>query len=86
MSDESPRILRNRCRCTRCGDVIESQHRHDFQRCKCGTIFADGGTTYVRRGYSLESDIEDLTEYAETGERIGLTGNGQAALDGSERE
>jgi tRNA(Ile2) C34 agmatinyltransferase TiaS len=42
--------MRNRCFCPRCGDIIESRHRHDFVRCKCGAIFTDGGNDYVRRG------------------------------------
>ena len=40
----------NRCKCKLCGDVIQSRHRHDFVRCKCGEIFTDGGEDYVRRG------------------------------------
>lgn len=41
---------RNRARCTRCGDTIESVHRHDFRACKCGAIFVDGGRDYHRSG------------------------------------
>ena len=40
----------NRCKCRLCGTVIESKHRHDFVRCKCGEIFTDGGDDYIRRG------------------------------------
>jgi len=54
--------LRNRCQCNQCKDIIESKHRHDFVRCKCGAIFTDGGTDYVRRGYTNKSDIIDLSE------------------------
>ena len=56
-------ILRNRCQCKFCNDVIESKHRHDFVQCKCGRIFTDGGTDYIRRGAIYFSDIIDLTEY-----------------------
>jgi hypothetical protein len=31
-----------------CGDVLESKHRHDFVRCKCGKSFLDGGDDYFR--------------------------------------
>src|SRR5262245_30845145 len=30
------KITRNAAECLECGDVIESRHRHDFVRCKCG--------------------------------------------------
>ena len=57
-----PRIKRNRARCRRCGDVIESTHVHDFVRCKCHAIFVDGGLEYVRRG-SVGDALEDLAEF-----------------------
>ena len=37
-------------KCLRCGDVIQSKHRHDFVSCKCGGIFVDGGSDYLRMG------------------------------------
>ena len=43
-------IVRNAARCRRCETVIESRHRHDFVWCKCGAIFVDGGTDYLRAG------------------------------------
>jgi hypothetical protein len=43
-------ILRNAAECRRCGDVIESKHRHDFVRCSCGGISVDGGRAYLKRG------------------------------------
>lgn len=43
-------IKRNRARCRKCKDVIESLHRHHFVICKCGEIFVDGGKEYLRRG------------------------------------
>lgn len=58
------KILRNICKCAKCGDVIESKHRHDFVWCKCKTIFTDGGTNYVRRGFkNSPDDIINLTIY-----------------------
>lgn len=61
-----PRITRSRARCTHCGDVIESKHRHDFVGCSCGAIFLDGGRDYVRCGYRAEGDIELMTETEES--------------------
>jgi len=42
-------IIRNSIRCRRCGDEIESRHRHDFKWCSCGSVAVDGGTAYLRR-------------------------------------
>ena len=36
--------------CNKCHSVIESKSVHDFQRCKCGAIFIDGGEEYTRYG------------------------------------
>ena len=55
-------ILRNAARCRKCGDVIESKYRHDFQACKCGAIFVDGGHVYLRGGYKDAQDFEDLSK------------------------
>lgn len=38
-------------RCRKYGDIIESKHRHDFQTCKCMSIFIDGGKEYSRIGF-----------------------------------
>lgn len=43
-------MLRNIAKCKKCGDIIESKHRHDFVQCSCGAIFVDGGNDYIRRG------------------------------------
>ena len=50
MDDMLYRVVKNRCQCRQCEDIIESRHRHDFVSCKCGAIFTDGGTAYIRRG------------------------------------
>ena len=53
--------MRNRARCKKCNDVIESKYRHDFIWCKCKAIFLDGGNDYFRAGGDLES-IERLDD------------------------
>lgn len=55
------KIIVNRIRCKKCGDVIESTYRHDFKGCSCKSVFVDGGTTYLRRGGNRE-DWEELSE------------------------
>jgi len=52
----------------KCFDIIESHHRHDFVRCKCGNIFLEGGQDYVLYGGATitqhdKHDINLLTEY-----------------------
>jgi hypothetical protein len=55
------KIIRNMCKCRKCDDVIESTYRHDYVSCKCGAIFTDGGTSYIRRGAVDLNDIIDLS-------------------------
>lgn len=55
-------IIHNRAKCRKCGDVIESMHRHDFKSCVCGAIFVDGGKAYIRRGGEPEN-IEAMDEF-----------------------
>lgn len=49
-------------KCLKCNDIIESQYRHDFVRCSCGTCFIDGGKDYSRYGYEKQEDIELIYE------------------------
>ncbi len=42
-------ILRNSIRCTACDTEVISEHRHDFQGCRCGAVAVDGGKTWLRR-------------------------------------
>jgi Zn finger protein HypA/HybF involved in hydrogenase expression len=57
------KIIRNSAKCKKCQDEIESKHRHDFVRCKCGEIFVDGGKEYFRRG---ASDLENIIDTSVT--------------------
>ena len=66
----TPRLKRNAAQCKRCGEVIESKHRHDCRTCSCWTwdkggttgIMVDGGLDYVKRGGNLD-DMIDLCEW-----------------------
>jgi hypothetical protein len=40
--------MRNRAKCKKCDDVIESKFKHDLVTCKCGEISLDGGSDYHR--------------------------------------
>ena len=52
------RIILNRAKCNKCGDIITSYHRHDYVPCKCGAIAVDGGTEYLKR----TGELSDATE------------------------
>jgi hypothetical protein len=60
------RITRNAIRCLRCQTVAESKHRHDLQYCTCGSVFVDGGKSYLRRGFPSgkpENWYDELSEH-----------------------
>jgi hypothetical protein len=56
-------ITRNAAKCNKCGDEIESAHRHDFRKCSCGSIMVDGGKDYLKRAYNDPTDILELSEH-----------------------
>jgi hypothetical protein len=43
----------SKAQCLDCQDIIESKHRHDFVKCKCGNSFLDGGDDYLRASGKL---------------------------------
>ena len=55
---------KNKARCLKCKDEIESKHVHDFVSCLCGAIFVDGGNSYWRYGGDMEyfERIKELKE------------------------
>lgn len=55
------KIIKNKVKCLKCDDIIESTHRHDFVTCTCGSISVDGGHDYLRR-------VGDMNEYEELSE------------------
>ena len=58
------KILINKIRCRKCGDVIESTSVHDFKYCSCESVAVDGGHEYLRRLGNRE-DWEELSEIEE---------------------
>lgn len=59
-------IVSNSIKCKKCGDKIFSTHVHDFKNCKCGEVFVDGGTSYLRRG---AEDMDNIIERSITMDR-----------------
>lgn len=62
MNYDTTVVIRSRAQCVKCGNIIESRHRHDFVSCSCGTIFLDGGLDYIRCGFKDRTDIVMMTE------------------------
>ena len=57
------KVIVNKIRCKKCGEIIESTHRHDFKICKCGAVAVDGGHDYLRRSGDLDGyDELSVTE------------------------
>ncbi len=55
------RIIHNRIKCLRCGDIIESTYRHDYIECSCRACAVDGGKDYLRR-CGASSDWKEMSE------------------------
>ena len=55
------KIIVNRIKCKKCGDVIESIHTHDFKYCSCKSVAVDGGKDYLKR-LGNTSDYEELSK------------------------
>ena len=64
-------ILRNAIRCNLCGNVIESEYRHDMRWCECGAVAVDGGHSYLKRSFvSSPKDYTELSEVVYTDEEL----------------
>ena len=59
-------IIHNRIKCNKCGDIIESNHRHDFKWCSCGAVAVDGGHDYLKRAF--REDMEGYQGYTDLSE------------------
>ena len=62
------KLKKNAIKCLKCGDIIESTHRHDWVQCSCGACFVDGGHDYMRIGFESEDCWEDMSEWEDTGD------------------
>lgn len=58
------KIILNRARCKKCGQVLESKSPHAYQMCPCGN-FVSGGTRSKVWGGPNRNDLEDKCEYEE---------------------
>lgn len=58
------KIIVNKIKCQKCGEIIESKSVHDFKFCQCGAVAVDGGHEYLRRCGNRE-DWEEQSEVAD---------------------
>lgn len=64
-------ILRNAIRCNYCGNVIESEYRHDMRWCECRAVAVDGGHSYLKRSFvNSPKDYTELSEVVYTDEEL----------------
>ena len=59
------KLIHNKIRCLKCGDIIESLHVHDCRWCKCGNIAIDGELDYQKICFYENNSFEFLSEYEE---------------------
>lgn len=53
-------ILKNKIRCNKCKDEIESTYRWDFKWCKCGAVAVDGGKDYLKRCGDIDKETSEM--------------------------
>ena len=58
------KIIVNKIKCKKCGEIIESKSVHDFKFFQCGAVAVDGGHDYLRRCGNRE-DWEEQSEVAD---------------------
>jgi len=61
------KVMGQKIKCKKCGDIIQSLYRHDYKSCKCGEIFIDGGNDYLRCG---ANDLENIIDLDDNGNEI----------------
>lgn len=55
-------IVHSQVTCLECGEVLVSQHRHDYKTCSCpNETMVDGGNAYVRFGGKDLSKVDAFT-------------------------
>ena len=57
-------IVHSQVTCLECGEVLVSEHRHDYKTCSCpNETMIDGGNAYVRYGGKDLSKVEPFTVF-----------------------
>ena len=72
------KLIKNKWKCLKCNDIVESKHRHDYVTCKCGEMSIDG---YIRLMGDLDM-MQNECEYIEVWE----DGDKIRCIDGSKQK
>lgn len=57
-------IVHSQLTCLECGEVLISEHRHDYKTCSCpNETMIDGGNAYVRFGGKDLSKVDTFTVF-----------------------
>ena len=49
MYNGKEKIISNKIKCNKCGNIIESKSTNDYKRCSCGAVVVAGGIEYLKR-------------------------------------
>ena len=60
--EKKEKIISNKIKCKKWGDIIESKSTNDYKRCSCGVVAVDGGKDYLKR-IGSEEDYEELSKF-----------------------
>lgn len=69
------KLIKNKWKCLKCNDIVESKHRHDYVTCKCGKSSCDGSkqkTLELGKVYTVDTSMnttEDMV-YAKENKRF----------------
>lgn len=58
--EKKEKIISNKIKCKKCGDIIESKTTNNLNRCSCGAVAVDGGKDYLKR-IGNEEDYKELS-------------------------
>lgn len=58
--EKKEKIISNKIKCKKCGDIIESKSTNDLKICSCGAVAVDEGTEYLKR-IGNENDYIELS-------------------------
>ena len=57
------KVMVNKAKCKKCGEILESKFNHDFKTCSCKSLSVDGGLDYIRRSCKDKNLYEEMSEF-----------------------
>ncbi len=56
--EKKEKIISNKIKCKKYGDVIKSKNTNDYKRFSCGAVAVDGGKNYLKRIGNEDNYVE----------------------------